>query len=148
MALKMSRIALVSLIIGMAVVAGIIIAMIGYAISGERMLPQPPELDDFDQIRDDAGTYLPVKTAISATNMILSCALIFLYAQIYKNVKTGFALGLIFAMVALFLYALTSNPVVQMLLGYHAITGVGPFAWIADVFASIALAILLWLSLE
>ena len=148
MALNMSRTLLVGMTVCIAVVAGIIIALMGYALSGERMLPEPPEFDDFDRLRDDVSAYLPVKTAISATNMILSCVLIILYVQIYVKVRTGFALGLIVAMASLFLYALTSNPVVQMLLGYHAVTGTGPFAWIADVFASVALTILLWLSLE
>jgi hypothetical protein len=87
------------------------------------------------------------KTVISILNTALIIALLYIYAKIYRNIKSKFTAGLILTMFVLLLYAISSNPLLQILFGFRAF-GMGPFAMIPDMFATVALVILLYLSLE
>jgi hypothetical protein len=50
-------------------------------------------------------------------------------------------------MSALLLYAITSNPLVQYIFTYRGF-GMGPFILLPDIFATVALSVLLYLSLK
>jgi hypothetical protein len=47
----------------------------------------------------------------------------------------------------LLLYAMVSNPIVQVAFGYRAF-GLGPFAMLPDLFSLAALAVLLYLTIK
>lgn len=95
----------------------------------------------------DATFYYNAKSIISIINIALLGALTYIYISIYVKVKSRFTVGLILTMLALIVYALTSNPLLQVLFGFRA-TGLGIFAMVPDLFATVALSILLYLSME
>ncbi len=88
-----------------------------------------------------------LKTMFSFINIALLFPLIYLYINMYQKVKSKFTLGLLIMMSALFIYAITANPVIHETFGYK-LEGLGPFMMLSDMCIGIALAILLYLSLE
>ena len=70
-----------------------------------------------------------------------------IYIDIFKKIRSEFTLGLILFSLVLLFYAISSNPLIQLLFGFRAI-GLGPFAMIPDVFTSIALVILIYLTMK
>jgi hypothetical protein len=70
-----------------------------------------------------------------------------MYIRIYREVKSDFTIGLIVVMFALLFYAITSNPFTQYLFSYRGF-GQGPFILLPDIFTTVALSVLLYLSLK
>jgi hypothetical protein len=142
---------LVLIIVAMIVVAG----AIGFASSN--VLVKPPEHfvpPNFDPNHPPTGldpadrdSFIHAKSAMTMINMMLSVALIALYVKIYRETKAQFTMGLIFVMLALFLYAMMSNPMIPMLFGYR-IFGVGLFSILPDIFTTLALSILIYLTMK
>ena len=88
-----------------------------------------------------------LKTAISIINIGLILPLFFIYAGIYRKMRSSFTLGLMAVIFALGMYAVTSNPLIIGLLGGR--TGdIGLFQIIPDLCATVALVILIRISLE
>lgn len=130
------------------VVIAVVVAVIGLMlVSFILRSPEtaPPPIPHPDRVLMD--TFLKVKTMVSLVNVVLIIALIAIYRSIYRQVKSQFTMGLIIVMLVLLMYALTSNPIVQVLFGYQA-QGLGPFAMIPDVFTTFALGLLLYISLD
>ena len=95
----------------------------------------------------DIELFYTAKTVVSTINVTLVMILLFTYIEIYRKTKSDFTVGLIiFSMILLF-YTLTSNPIMQWAFGFRAF-GLGPFAMLPDLFACIALSVLLYLSLK
>jgi hypothetical protein len=102
----------------------------------------PPE-----RIQGDIQLFYTIKTVVSSINITLLVFLLVTYIYMYKKTQSEFTIGLIiFSMVLLF-YALTSNPLVHSTFGFSAF-GLGPFAMLPDLFTSIALGVLLYLTFE
>jgi len=95
---------------------------------------------------DSAWDY-GVRTVLSMVNVTLLLAILYIYVGIYREIKSIITIGQILVMLAFLAFAITSNPAVQLAFGFRA-EGLGPFAMIPDMFAAIALAILLEMSLE
>jgi len=70
-----------------------------------------------------------------------------IYASLFRKTKSAFVLGLLVFALVLFLYALVSNPLVSYIFGFRGY-GLGPFAMLPDLFATISLGILLYLTLK
>jgi tellurite resistance protein TehA-like permease len=88
-----------------------------------------------------------LKTVISFINIGLILPLLFIYAGIYRRMRSSFTLGLLAVIFALGMYAVTSNPLIVSLLGGR--TGdIGFFQIIPDLCATVALIILIRISLE
>jgi tellurite resistance protein TehA-like permease len=88
-----------------------------------------------------------LKTAISFINIGLILPLFVIYAGIYRKMRSSFTLGLLAVIFALGMYAVTSNPLIVGLLGGR--TGdIGLFQIIPDLCATVALIILIRISLE
>ena len=88
-----------------------------------------------------------LKTAISFINLGLIIPLFVIYAGIYRKMRSSFTLGLMVVIFALGMYAITSNPLIVGLLGGR--TGdIGLFQIIPDLCATVALIILIRISLE
>ena len=85
-----------------------------------------------------------LRTLLALITLGLSSYLIFIYLRDYLELRSGFTLALLISIIAFMLYALTSNPWV------HTACGVSPtsdiFTLIPMAFATIALAILAWVS--
>jgi hypothetical protein len=88
-----------------------------------------------------------LKTAISIINLGLIIPLFIIYAGIYRRIRSSFTLGLIAVIFALGMYAITSNPLIIGLLGGR-IGDIGLFQIIPDLCATVALVILVRISLE
>ena len=88
-----------------------------------------------------------LKTAISFINIGLIIPLFVIYTGLYRRMRSSFTLGLMIVIFALGMYAVTSNPLIVGLLGSR--TGdIGLFQIIADLCATVALIILIWISLD
>jgi len=88
-----------------------------------------------------------LKTAISFINIGLILPLFAIYAGLYRKMRSSFTLGLLAVIFALGMYAVTSNPLITGLLGGR--TGdIGLFQIIPDLCATVALIILIRISLE
>ena len=105
---------------------------------------------DWDRIwsyQGDIELYYTAKTVISTINATLLVFLLLIYADIYSKIKSEFTIGLIIFSMILLLYALSSNPLLQWLFNYRAF-GLGPFAMLPDLFTTLALAVLLYLTMK
>lgn len=102
----------------------------------------PPELPPWDTL----FPYLFIaKIILSSVNIILLTIVLVTYIGIYLKTKSQFSVGLVLFTIALLLYSVTSNPIMQGFGGFR-ISGLGPFTMLPDLFTCIASAILLYLS--
>ena len=95
----------------------------------------------------DIEQFYRVKTILSTINATLLISLLVTYVSMYKKLNSEFTIGLIVFSLILLLYALTSNPLLQWLFGFRAV-GLGPFAMLPDLFATLALAVLFYLTMK
>ena len=95
----------------------------------------------------DIELFYTVKTVISSINVMLLIFLLIGYIDIYRKTKSEFTIGLVIFSITLLLYALSSNPLVHWLFGFRAF-GLGPFAMLPDLFAFVALSILLYFTVK
>jgi hypothetical protein len=109
--------------------------------------PQREFRDEVDKAREHFEIYVSMKTAVTLVNIVIAIILIAMYVKIYREVKSDFTVGLIVVMFALLLYAITSNPFIQSLFSFRSF-GMGPFIMLPDIFTTIALSVLLYLSLK
>ena len=130
------------------VVIAVVVAIIGMVLASLILPPPetvPPPIPQPDRVLMDF--FLKIKTMVSLVNIVFIISLMLIYRGIYRQVKSQFTLGLIVVMLVLLMYALTSNPLIQILFGYQA-QGLGPFAMIPDIFATFGLGLLLYISLD
>lgn len=139
---KTTVVGLILALVAIAVVLGYALT-IAFPLTRPTMLPERPPFPP----PGDLDLFYTVKTIISIVNMTLLLSLLYIYAKTYGKVKSKFTLGLVIVMLVLLLYAVTSNPLLQTTFGFRAF-GLGPFAMIPDIFATVALVVLLYLSLE
>jgi hypothetical protein len=89
---------------------------------------------------------LAVKLFVSTFNVAVLLALVATYGALYRDIPNRFTLSLILFSVALLLYALTSNPVVQVFAGVRPTPQLGVFTFLPDLFAGVAVVALLYQS--
>ena len=88
-----------------------------------------------------------LKTTISFINIGLIIPLFVIYAGIYQRMRSSFTLGLMAVIFALGMYAVTSNPLIVSILGERN-GDIGLFQIIPDLCATVALMVLVYISLE
>ena len=88
-----------------------------------------------------------VRTVLSTVNIVLTAVLIFNYASIYSKTKSEFTLGLMLFAFMLLIKDITLSPFV-IALGGFGIFGLGPFAFLPDLFEMSALLVLFYLSVK
>lgn len=93
-------------------------------------------------------TVTNVRLFISTFNVLLLVVLGWSYLSVYRDLPNRFTLSLLLFTAALLLYALASNPVVHILFGYRGGPGLGPFAFLPDLFAAVAVTVLLYQSFQ
>ena len=138
----MKKIVKIGIIIGIILIASIIGAILG-------KLNSEDETDDQKKGKnfEDLEILFITKTTITMINIALSSILIALYIDTYRKIKSDFTVGLIVVMFSLLVYAITSNPLLHQGFGYQGY-GMGPFMIIPDLFSSIALGVLLYISMK
>jgi hypothetical protein len=103
--------------------------------------------DRYSSVRGDIELFYKVKTILSSINATLLVFLLATYIDIYKKLRSEFTVGLIIFSLILLLYALSSNPLLHWLFGFRAF-GLGPFAMLPDLFTTLALSVLLYLTVK
>ncbi len=121
------------------VVTVVVAALLGYFFA-VLLLPSNAE-----GMQGQSAGYLVAKSVLTTVNVALCIVLIASYLKLYMEVRSRFTMGLVLTMFSLLVYAATSNPVIHALSGY-CLSGLGPFTMIPDIFAAIALGILIYLS--
>lgn len=137
-------------IVTLLVVSIIIAVVLGMALTDAYVLRTRQER--MQALRDraiqrDVDTLVKVKTILSFINLALIISLLVVYFDLYRQIRSKFTGGLIILLFALLLYALTSNPLVHIAFGYVAF-GLGPFVILPDIFTTLALIVLMYISLE
>ncbi|MGB9915339.1 MAG: hypothetical protein ACPLIG_06960 [Candidatus Bathyarchaeales archaeon] len=124
-----------------------------WAITVERTAPLleprpflPPYPSSFS-FRGDLEVFYIAKTVISSINLTLVIILLGTYVSMYRKTRSEFVAGLIVFALVLLLYTVVSNPIVIYLAGFRPV-GLGPFAMLPDMFALLALGVLLYLTLK
>jgi hypothetical protein len=105
------------------------------------------DIDSYYSYMGDIELFYKVKTVLSSINGTLLVFLLASYVGMYRKIRSEFTIGLILFSLILLLYALSSNPLLQWLFGFRAF-GLGPFAMLPDLFTTLALAILLYLTMK
>lgn len=95
---------------------------------------------------DPFDPLLKAKVFLSTFNVLVLVALGWTYLSLYRDLPNPFTGSLLVVTAALFLYALSSNPVVSLLFGYRGGIGLGPFTFLPDLFAAVAVVLLLYQS--
>ncbi len=126
----------------MAVVA--IAVLISSLVSGSMSFPATFVLPHDPPV--GIQTAVGVKLFVSTFNVVILFALLVNYVAIYRDLPNRFTLSLMLISVALLLYAVASNPILPIVLGFRHGTTLGPFVFLPDAFASIAAIILLYQS--
>ncbi len=85
-----------------------------------------------------------VHIALSSAMILLSLYLMFIYLKDYLQLKSKFTLGLLIAVFSFMLFAISTNPALHVFLGVYGSRGL--FTLIPYLFATIALAVLVWVS--
>ena len=95
----------------------------------------------------DIELFYKIQTILSSINATLLVFLLGTYVDMYMKLKSEFTIGLMLFSLTLLMYALTSNPLLQWIFGYQAF-GLGPFAMLPEMFTTLALSVLLYLTLK
>ena len=103
--------------------------------------------DNYYSIFGDIELFYKIQAILSSINATLLIFLLATYVDMYRKLKSEFTIGLILFSLTLLLYALTSNPLLRLLFGYQAF-GLGPFAMLPDLFSTLALGVLMYLTLR
>jgi hypothetical protein len=98
-------------------------------------------------IPGDIEFFYIAQTVVSSLNVTLSIFLLLTYVSIYTKTRSGFTMGLIIFSMVFLLNAVASNPLVIRAFGYRPL-GLGPFAFLPELFSLAALAVLLYLSIR
>jgi hypothetical protein len=93
------------------------------------------------------GMIITVKTIIGVMNLGLLFLMLGIYIDLYRKIKTNFTAGLLLLIAVLLLNTLTSNPLIFLRWGFPPV-GPGFGFIIPDLFTTVALTVLFYLSLE
>jgi len=93
-------------------------------------------------------TVVQVRMFLATFNAVLLVALVWSYLTLYRDLPNRFTLSLILFSLALLLYSVASIPGVHVLFGYRTEATLGPFTFLPDAFAAVAVVVLLYQSYQ
>lgn len=82
------------------------------------------------------------KLFVTTLNVVLLLVLLWNYVTIYRELPNRFTLSLLVVTVALLLYAVSSNPLITLGMGFQHGAMLGPFTFLPDLFATVAIIVL------
>ncbi len=85
-----------------------------------------------------------IQLGLSTIMVLLSLYLLFTYIKDYLQLRTKFTIGLIVSIFSFMLFAISANPILHVFLGVYG--GRGIFSVVPYLFATISLAVLVWVS--
>jgi hypothetical protein len=98
------------------------------------------------EVSNMLALYIKGRTVLSLINTGLLLYLTALYVGIYRETKSNFSLCLVLFSVTLFLYSITSNPILIWVNGFQEANVFNIFNFLPDIFTTLASAILIYLS--
>ena len=129
--------------VALAVMLGAILSgiMLNHYTGSEFPFEVPPEY------LPALSVMITLKTVVSFVNMALIFLMLSIYIDLYRKIKSNFTAGLLLLIIVLLMNALTSNPLLFLRFGFPVV-GAGLGFIIPDLFSTIALTVLFYLSLE
>lgn len=124
------------LVVGVAALIAILVTALVSVVLMRLFARAPPRLE----------TFVRVKLLVSTFTSVILVVLVADYAALYRDLPNPFTRSLLLFALALLLYALAANPVVWLLVGFRrglAGVGLGPFVFLPDLFAAVAVVALL-----
>jgi hypothetical protein len=132
----------------MLALAGLAIIIAAYQFDSHQVTrPFFPFGQPFRLNQADLELYYVARTVFSSINIVLLIILIVNYASIYIKTKSEFTVGLMLFAMFFLMKDIAWSPFVVMLAGFN-VFGLGPFAFLPDLFELIALTVLLYLSVK
>lgn len=132
----------VAVIVGVAAVVSAIVALlVDPQLIGSMGRGMGQRVHTFDQVT-------AVRLFLSTFNILLLLVLAWSYLTVFRELPNQFTFSLVLFTAALLLYAVASNPMVHLLFGFRGGPGLGPFAFLPDLFAAIAVTLLLYQSFQ
>jgi hypothetical protein len=95
----------------------------------------------------DIELYYTARTILSTVNIVLTVVLIFNYVGIYLKTKSEFTIGLTLFATFFLIKDIAWSPFIIGLAGF-GMFGLGPFAFLPDLFEMAALLVLFYLSVK
>jgi len=95
----------------------------------------------------DIELFYIARTVFSTVNIALLIALITTYTGIYIKTRSQFTIGLLIFATAFLIKDIASSPFVIRVFGF-GMSGLGPFAFLPDLFELAALSVLLYLTVK
>jgi hypothetical protein len=108
-----------------------------FPFTPRQYLPNPADID----------LYYMARTVLSTINIVLTIILIANYVSIYLKTKSQFTIGLTFFASFFLIKDITWSPFVIGFAGF-GIFGLGPFAFLPDLFEMAGLLVLFYLSIK
>jgi hypothetical protein len=136
---------LLVLMLALASVA-VIIAAYQFEATTQRR-PPSPFVQPFRLNLADLEFYYVARTVFSTINIVLLIILIINYALIYAKTKSEFTVGLILFAAFFLMKDIAWSPFIVVFAGFN-VFGLGPFAFLPDLFELLALSVLLYLSIK
>jgi hypothetical protein len=125
----------------------IVVALLAAIWAIKYWSPPPPGGPPPPPIPGDIAWFYTAQAVISTINATLAIILLITYINLYRKIQLLFTIGLIIFSMVLLLHALASCPIVLWIFGFRAY-GLGPFAMLPDLFTSLALTVLLYLTFK
>ena len=91
-------------------------------------------------------TVIQIKLFVTTFNAVVLLTLLWNYLTVYRELPNRFTLSLLVFTVALLLYAVSSSPLLALWMGFSHAASLGPFLFLPDAFAGIAVIVLLYQS--
>jgi len=142
---KQSIFVLLIILIALSAVAAVLLAM--YQAEARKAAPFPFEPRIYRPNPADLELYYWARTVFSTINIVLTCVLIASYISIYLKTRSEFTVGLVLFATFLLVKDITWSPFVIGIAGFN-IFGLGPFAFLPDLFEMAALLVLFYLTVK
>ena len=105
----------------------------------EHLTPQ-----QLQEVSNMLALYIKGRTVLALINTGLLLYLIAFYVGIYREMKSNFSLCLVLFSLTLFLYSITSNPILIWVNGFQETNIFNIFNFLPDIFTTLASAILIY----
>ncbi|MEM3555523.1 MAG: hypothetical protein QXF56_02300 [Candidatus Micrarchaeia archaeon] len=121
-----------------------LLGTIGIALLSLLLLFAANSIFPFRRQSVDENIFFLFGNFFSLATFVLSLYLTFIYLKDYLELRSRFTLGVLLVIISLMMFALTSNPFIHVIFAVYGIRGIFPM--VPYLFATIALAILAWIS--
>ena len=143
---KTKALALIIVLFIVGTIMGVAVATISYTRGKELAEKKGFPFKDTIERRIFTVSFM-ASVILNSVNIFLLIGLLGVYMHTYTKTKSGFMLGLIFFIGVLLIQSILSLPPLHILFGYTNY-GLGPFGFLPHLFETLAIIILLMLSLE